>query len=293
MAFIALSAVCSVLLGFIFKVFPRFGVDSFQAIVFNYMTCIFCGWLHLGHFPVNETTMTAPWTPYALVLGLVFVSGFNCTALTVRYFGVTISQIMQKMSILMTVPFAILIYHESSGWAKMIGFLMALGSIVLVNWPSDTDENSGKRPKSAHRFLYVIPFLTWFLAGIIEVLFVLVQKESMILPNDPSFVIFIFGTAGVIGLTIAMVGWFSGRLLFSWKNIVGGIVLGIPNYGSMLFLLLALGTGLEGSFVFSITNVSIILITTIGAVAFFQERLSKMNWLGIALALGAIGMISM
>jgi len=60
----------------------------------------------------------------------------------------------------------------------------------------------------------------------------------------------------------------------------------------MLFLLMALGSGLEGSFVFPVTNVGIIFITTIGAVWLFQERLSRLNWLGIALAVAAIGLIS-
>ena len=82
-------------------------------------------------------------------------------------------------------------------------------------------------------------------------------------------------------------------MVFSWKNVWGGMILGVPNYGSMLFLLWALNGGLEGSFVFPVVNVSIIVATTIGAVALFQERLSKTNWIGIFLAVVAIGLISL
>ncbi len=124
MLYLLLTVACSVLLGFIFKLFARFGIDGFQAIVFNYATCFCCGWLHLGHFPVQAENFGAPWMPYALVLGLIFVSGFNMAALTVRYFGVTIGQIMQKMSILMTVPFAIFAYQESAGWVKIVGIII-------------------------------------------------------------------------------------------------------------------------------------------------------------------------
>ncbi|MBC7776340.1 MAG: EamA family transporter [Phycisphaerae bacterium] len=303
MLFLLLTVACSVLLGFIFKLFARFGVDGFQAIVFNYFTCFCCGWIHLGHFPVQAENFGTPWMPYALVLGLVFVSGFNVAALTVRYFGVTVGQIMQKMSILMTVPFAILVYHESAGWVKILGVLFALVSIVLVNWPSTPALRSGaispervapKRSSGVHKpkNLLWIPIATWVLAGLLEVLLVRVQNEGLADMSDPTFIITIFGTAGVLGLVVAVVGWLTGRLQFSWKNVVAGVILGVPNYGSMLFMLLALSSGLEGSFVFPVANVGIIVATTIGAVTLFRERLSRLNWVGIGLALLGIGLIS-
>lgn len=285
--FLLLTIACSVLLGFIFKLFGRYGIDGFQAILFNYFTCFVCGWLHLGHFPVQPETMHAPWLPYALILGLVFVSGFNMAMLTVRHFGVTVGQIMQKMSILMTVPFAILAYGESAGAAKMLGFLFALASIVLVNWPSDTT-----RDQTAPRHLLWIPLATWVLAGLLEVLLVRVQNEGLTRQGDPTFIITIFGTAGTLGLLLAAAGWITGRLSFKMKNMWAGIILGIPNYGSMLFLLLALESGLEASFVFPAANVGIIVFTTIGAVTLFRERLSGLNWLGIALAVAAIGLMT-
>jgi len=290
MLYLSLAVLCSVLLGFIFKLFGRFGVDSFQAIIFNYFTCVCCGWLHLGHFPIVVENVHTPWIPYAVALGFVFISGFNFAALTVRYFGVTVSQVMQKMSILMTVPFAILVYGESSGWGKMLGFVLALAAIVLVNWPSKSEMPEKNTPRSS--LLLMIPLLTWVIAGILEMLFVRVQKERLADVSDPTFICTVFGTAGTIGLLIASVGWLRGRLIFAWRNVLWGIILGIPNYGSMLFMLLALDSGLEGSFVFPVVNVGIIVATTIGAVWLFQERLSKINWAGIALAVAAIGLIS-
>lgn len=298
MLFLSLAIGCSVLLGFIFKLFPRFGVDGFQAIVFNYLTCVCCGWVDLGFFPITPANATKPWFASALVLGLVFISGFNFAALTVRYFGVTVSQIMQRMSILMTVPFAILVYGESANWGKIAGFVLALTSIILVNWPSENNSDHPDRQKGAERSgsntrrLIWLPAGTWLVAGILEVLLLRVQKEGLADTNDPAFICNVFGMAGATGLLLTVGGWITKRLVFSWRNVAAGIILGIPNYGSMLFLLMALGSGLEGSLVFPVVNVGVIFTTTIGAVWLFQERLSRLNWLGILLALAAIGLIS-
>jgi drug/metabolite transporter (DMT)-like permease len=169
MLFLVLTVACSVLLGFIFKLFGRFSVDGFQAIVFNYLTCFACGWLHLGSFPVKAENFDSPWMPYALLLGLVFISGFNMAALTVRHFGVTIGQIMQKMSILLTVPFAILAYQESAGGMKILGFLFALASIILVNWPQkNTLGQNAALPESnfSPQKMLWIPIATGVLAAV-------------------------------------------------------------------------------------------------------------------------------
>ncbi len=222
------------------------------------------------------------WLPFAIGLGLVFISEFTTAALTVTHFGVTISQIMQKMSILVTVPFAILVCSESASIWKIIGVALALSAIILVNWPKQNSNNTSQK------HLLWLPIYTWLGAGIIEITFLWVQRQHYVAPDNVRFISTIFATAGALGLTYAAFHWLRGSMAFSFKNVVGGIVLGIPNFGSMYFLLCALGTGLEGSFVFPVINVGIIIASTIGAVALFRERLSLLNWAGIALAVAAI-----
>jgi uncharacterized membrane protein len=67
------------------------------------------------------------------------------------------------------------------------------------------------------------------------------------------------------------------------KNIVAGIVLGIPNYFSIYFVLLAL-ENLGGIYVFPILNIGVVLLSAIISWLFYQEKMSKYNWLGIGLA---------
>lgn len=286
-----LAIACSVLLGFIFKLFERYGVHTFQAIVVNYFTCVACGWLHAGVLPFGSAERSAAWMPYALMLGLVFISGFNAAAQTVRYFGVTISQVMQKMSILLTVPFAIWVYQESSGVAKWAGFVLALAAIVLVNWRQESPSAATASAPLGMGLLWV-PLLTWVLSGVIEMVLVTVQHERLTDTSSPIFITTVFGTAGLLGLMLAIIGLALGRLRFAWRNVGGGIVLGIPNYASMWFLLRALDSGLEASVAFPLMNIGIILTTTFGAVWLFQERLSGLQRWGIALAIAAIALIS-
>jgi uncharacterized membrane protein len=60
----------------------------------------------------------------------------------------------------------------------------------------------------------------------------------------------------------------------------------------MEFLLKAFKTDLESSTLFTINNVGIVILTTIFALLFFKEKLIKKNWVGIALAVISIVLVS-
>jgi uncharacterized membrane protein len=77
------------------------------------------------------------------------------------------------------------------------------------------------------------------------------------------------------------------------KSIVAGFALGIPNYFSIHFLLKALNLpNLESTVVFPINNTGIVLVSTFLAILLFSERLSKLNWIGISLAVVSIALIA-
>jgi uncharacterized membrane protein len=158
---------------------------------------------------------------------------------------------------------------------------MALCAIVLVNFPFRTRDSEQGDHKTG---LWWVPLITWVLAGVIEVVFLRVQYSQLADMSQPDFIVTVFGTAGLIGLLFAVRGWVTGKMVFAWKNLIGGVVLGIPNYGSMLFMLWALADGLGGSVVFPVNNVGIIVATAIGAVLIFREHLSRINWAGVGLA---------
>ncbi len=289
MVYLLLAVACSTLLGFLFKLFPRFGVEGFQAIVFNYFTCVACATLHLGHFPVRAAEFSEKWMPFGIGLGLIFITSFNAVRETVRNFGVTVAQVSQKMTLMASVPFAILVCGEPSSAAKMAGVVLAIAAIVFVNWKDDA---ASKSENSAGKLAWLMLFITWSGSALIDMAFVFLQNRGLIGVGNVPFIATIFGTAGVVGFAVAALGWATGRLKFSWKNVAAGVLLGIPNYGSILFTLKGLASGMGGSVFFPLNNVGIILASAAGAVFLFGEKFSRLNWLGIALAVAAIGLIA-
>ena len=292
MIYLFLSILCSVAIGFVMKFFPRYKIDTLQAIVVNYATCVTCATFHKGESPIKIADMSLPWWPYAIGLGLVFITGFNGAASTVKHYGLTVAAIVQKMSIALSVPFAILVYHESAGLLKVLGILCAVGSILLTNLKEDKPKDDfGVKTNKVPNLIW-IPIITFLLSVVIEIVFLKVNHEKWLPEGDVKFIATIFGTAGFLGFAVILWRYYRKIASFSLKNVVAGIALGIPNYGSILFIFLALGNGVEGSVFFPANNVGIIVLSALLAVGIFHEKLSKLNWTGVALAIAAILLIA-
>jgi multidrug transporter EmrE-like cation transporter len=289
MIYLALSILSSTFLGFLFKLFPKYGVHTYQAIVINYIVCVLCGWAMLGTFPLQPEIVDKNWFPYAMVLGGLFIIGFNVAAYTIQQFGVTVGAVMQKMSIVMSVAWTLIIYHESAGWLKIIGLIAALLAILFTNKPS---EETIERIKHKPGWLYIFPLLTLIISGCIEIM--LFEVEQINSENaDVGFIATLFGMAGLLGGIGLIGGLATKKMKWETKNLWAGIGLGVPNFFSIYYLLKVLGIGMEGSVAFPVNNVGIIALSALLAYALLREKLSFINWTGVALSLVAIILIAL
>jgi len=289
MVFLILSVVCSTLIGFIFKGFEHYNVNTLQAIVFNYFVCVACASVSLGYVPFNEEGFSQAWFPYALVLGFIFISAFNAAAFTIQKFGITIGAIMQKMSIVLSVTFAIIFYKESLAPLKLIGLLLAVAAIILTNIPNKNNPESLEKKSTLSWFLLIYTLVA---AGVLEIILQYVELYVSAESGDLGFIAFVFGTAGSLGVCALIAQAIMGSLKLETKNLLAGIILGVPNFFSIYFLMKAIGLGWGGSVIFPINNVAIIVLSSGLAYLILKEKLSALNVLGVFLAAVSIALIA-
>ena len=287
MLFILLSIFFSSLLTVIFKLYKTFKVDTYQAIVINYFVCVVTGFVLTGEWAFAGQVWEQPWFNYSILLGLVFIIGFYIIALTVQHFGITFTAIMQKMSVVLTILFTILIYNESTGIIKIIGIICALAAIYLINKP-DKDFSL----KQFKGWLILLPTFTFLSNGIIEIILFIVETEQIAPNGDFRFISFNFFTAGMLGLPFLLFRVAKGESKFQWKNLLAGIALGVPNFFSIYYMMKILTIGMEGSVVFPINNVGILIFSALIGFLIFKEKITSQAIIGLILAILAIGLIA-
>lgn len=286
MLYLLSAAFCSILIVVIFKLFDRYSINHYQAIVFNYLVCVLTGCLTLGDVPFEASMLTAPWLPIMICLGVLFIGGFNIVGRTVQHFGMAIASVAQRMSLGLSVTFAIWYYHEPYTSYKIIGILIALSAVVFINIPPKEAEENTEKERANSKWLVIYPVSIFFISAVIEILLQYLHAVHEMKPAIESIVL--FASAGIVGA----VGLLFFRERIQLKNIFGGLVLGIPNYFSIYFMLKALDV-MDGSTVYSLCNISIVAGSALVGFLAFKERLSVLNVLGVGLAMAAIVLITL
>ena len=265
---LSLTIILTTILFLVFKEFLKRDINTHQAITFNYLTAALIA-LFIGDVDYNiYNLINTDWFYSTIALGIFFIVMFNIMAITTQKLGISISSMASKMSLIIPVIGAVIFQNASIGVYKILGIMIAIISVYL------TFKKSGQTAKPT---LAIILFLG---AGILDMWLDSIRNNFLSSTVDFNlFIVTVFFIAFSVGLIKVI--WDRKRIIK--RNIVAGIVLGVPNYFSIYFVLLAL-KNLGGIYVFPILNIGVVLLSTIISWLFYQEQMSKINWMGIVLA---------
>lgn len=270
----------------IFKVFEKWGIPIFQAIVFNYCTAATCGFIFLPdkHHVLSGEFIQQGWLPVSLLLGIMFITVFNLTSLTTVRFGVSTASVASKLGLIFPVLLAFLLYHENCNYLKIAGIVIAFAAVVLSSIKEKPDGTN-----HPHAKLGILPLAVFLGSGACDSVTQYANKQFLMHQGIEEFALFIFFAAGVTGLLVFFAQLITGKSQLNYKCIIGGICLGIPNYLSYLFTLKSLSTLSWGSsVVFPLINLGTVAFATLSGIILFKERLSKINLIGLLFAGAAI-----
>ena len=286
-----LCIVINSLISVVFKLFGRFQVNIFYAILVNYIVCVITGSIYLGHMPLAIDSVEEIWFPYAASLGFIFVTVFTIYGNSVKHFGIVVSTIFQKMSMLAPAVVAIALYNENLSWLKALGIAVGILSIIFLSYQKRERRLDGA-PLIPKKYWF-LPLAVFLGSCIIDSTLFLMEAEKIAPSGDVSFVIHLFFFAFVAGLVLLIMQLVKGnREQIKRKDIIAGICLGIPNFFSIYLLMEVIASGWDASVVFPINNVGILSFSAIMGFIIFKERITQNKIVGLIMAIIAIVLIS-
>ncbi len=282
---LALSILFSSLIFVIFKLFSVYKIETFYAIIVNYIVACTVGlFFYEGEVSIVEIPKKS-WFYGTFALGILFILVFNLMAATSQRLGVSVASVATKMSFVIPVLIGIFIYKEELGLFNALGIILALAAVYFAS----VKENS----ITLRNATLLLPFLTFMGSGMIDASLAYIQKAFINNSEVPLFSATVFGSAAAIGILIVLFKSFKKPLKINFNNIVAGVCLGIPNYFSIYFLLRALqNDALQSASIFTINNVAIVMFSTFLGILLFKEKLNSKNWGGILLAIISIILVA-
>lgn len=281
--YLLLSIVFSTFINLVFKWFSVFKVNKIQAILVNYLVCFSIGFVLSGDFNLLKI-IGSDWFKYCIILGSLFVAIFLSMAMTTEKYGVSVNAVSAKMSVIIPVLFAYVYNSERLTIQFVVGILLSLLSIYLI-----TKKKQIIIPK---KYIY-LPIIVFLGSGTIDTSLKLLELNysNDISINTISYSIFL--GAFLVGTTFYTIKNQFNFSNWSSRNIISGIILGIPNYFSIFFLLTAIKSfSLKSAFVFGINNIGIVLLSTLLSVIIFKEKLTLINKFGVLISVLSIILIA-
>jgi drug/metabolite transporter (DMT)-like permease len=262
------------------KLAKRYKIDTRQAIMWNYSIAAILTLLIFNPSwpPLNNSLLTIYTS-----LGLLLPSLFLILALSVKYTGIVKTDVAQRLSLFIPVLASFILFGETRSNIKIAGIVIAFLAIICsVSWQKkDSNQTS----------YWIYPVTVFVGMGIIDILFKQIAKTEGVPFSSSLIVVFIL--AFIISTVYLMYLYFVKKLKFALVNVFCGGILGIANFGNILFYLKAhqdLAT--QPSLVFSAMNIGVIILGSLVGVVIFKEKLTKLNYAGIALALISIILMS-
>ncbi|MBN8825244.1 MULTISPECIES: EamA/RhaT family transporter [unclassified Spirosoma] len=296
MLFLALSILLSVLLLLNFRIFPRYQVDTFQAIVFNYPVCFLTG---LALLPAGQSftiDFSQTWTWLAFGLGVGFILTFMLSGASTQRMGITATSLANNLSLVVPVCFSLFVFKTGGKVFDALNYLGLVLAVVAVGLstykPESASDPGAKRGRLGANVLLPIGVFLFYGATNTMINY---MNLHYIPSTDKTIQVTLTMVIGAIvaGLLMLIIRLIQGKERILARNLVGAVTLGIPNFLSFYTLVMALSAfGGNGAFVYPLYNIGVILLAALMAALFFKESLSTANKLGLGLAVVAISLIS-
>ena len=293
---LAISIAFSVSVSIFLKLARRFRIQVDQAIAVNYLVAAFlCLWLF--HPPLAALrSMTVPVWVILGLLGVLMPAVFLIMAAAVRQAGIVLSDTAQRLSLILPILAAFLLFHEVLSGRKALGIALALAALgCLIAGPRkrtpaigarpDARQASAARPNAAApgRLAWVTLLGVWVGYGAIDILF---KQMARLGAGFTSSLLLVFILAAV--LIFCWLAFFR-RTAWDARSLGSGLLLGAMNFGNIYFYIRAHQTFPDNpTLVFAAMNIGVISIGTLVGAGAFRERISWLQATGIALALIAI-----
>ena len=201
------SVFSSSLIFVLFKLFDRYKIDTFQAIVFNYFTAFIIGFSLYGNQWKSESLQETGWMVSAVICALLFIGLFFIMGKSSQINGVASTSVAVKMSMAISIILMIIGYSESFTFLKITGVIFAMLGVFLVSY--------SKGSKASAAWMLLLLFIG---SGALDFILNYVQKYELGSMSTALFSAIGLGLAGILGLSILIIRFIKGSAKFSFRT---------------------------------------------------------------------------
>lgn len=276
-----LAALCSVLVSLVLKWSKSQGFTAIALISWNYVAAIGLSAVLLKpNFSSLQHINSGSWLAF-LALGLLLPVIFVTLARSLHHAGLIKTEVAQRMSLVLSLLAAFLLFAESFNWLKLLGIVLGLGGVLGLILSSKGSSKSVGALKHSGGLLLAV----WAGYAAVDVLL----KYISTLGYSTSIALCASFGIALLGLCLWQAIQRQWKPLLQPRHIGLGLMLGTLNFCNIWFYIKAhQQLASNPAIVFASMNILVVVLGVVAGVVLFREKLKKSGWGFVALSLMAI-----
>lgn len=268
-----------------FKIFERLNISTPHAIVINYIVAFALGYLYQ---PYNfQNILSADWIYLSTISGIILSVSFFIYALSIKYFGISITALSGKMSILIPIIVGFVLLGDEILVHRIIGIIMIFPALYLLLYEND------KHTKTNKIKYLIFPILLFLFTGSNDSIFKIADTYYLFgnISNVYMFLTNAFAISFVIAIIFILIQKPSINKNQYLKTSIAGVELGILNWYSTFFFLRVIRL-LPISIFIPLYNICFVLLSVLLGRILFKEKFDKNKIIGSIIAILSIVLLS-
>ena len=277
MLYLLLAIVSSAMIAIVMRISARKVTGKISMLAVNYLCCLLlaAGYAGFQLFPVRSPGFSVA-LGMGAVNGVLYLLSFMLLQYNTGKNGVVLSSVFMKLGLLVPIVLSVFLFGEIPTALQGAGFVLAIGAILLINYQKGMS-------LSTFKLSLVLMLLLGGCGDAMSKVFAVYGPAAY----GDQFLFYTFVSAFLlcVGLVIRK------KERPDKYALLFGVLVGIPNFFSAKFLLMALGQ-LPAVIVYPTFSVATILVVTVVGVCLFRERLRKAQWIALAIILAALTLLN-
>ena len=278
MIYLMLAIASSALVSIIIRLGEDHVTNQMGMLLSNYVVCSICA-IVCSNSDVVTAVQASGFFDIGLgvVCGFLYLAGLLLMQYNTKHNGVVLSSTFMKLGVLIPTLMAIVFFREIPKGTQVIGIVLALLAIVMIHFEKDALKEGNKK-------LWLLVLL--LCGGITDSTANIFEKFGSPAAKDV-YLFMIFFVAGVLAFVLVL----KSKKKVSPKDVIFGVILGVPNYFSSRFLLLSLSS-MSAVVVYPTYSVATMIVITMVGVLAFKEKLDRKKAIALGMIVLALGLLN-
>ena len=279
MIYLVLAVLASTMVSVVMRLSTGKVKHNMSMLAANYLVCLVLSAADAGGKLLTPMEALPGTVGMGIINGVLYLFSFLLLHYNMKRNGVVLASTFMKLGLLVSMAVSVIFFREIPGVIQWIGFVIAVGAIILINYEkgSDTGASGGQM------WLIVLLVVSGFGDAMAKVF-----ESFGDTAYSGQFFVYTFLTDLVACIFLALRGGEKPGV----KDIGYGLALGVPNFFSARLLLESI-KHLPAVLVYPTVSVAIILVVTMVGMVFFKEKLKPRQLVGIGAILVALVLLNL